>query len=65
MNEKYNFSPHWQRVANGKRNRKYIKVLENEERTILDNIDNILMEILHFLEKLYVSPPRESWRLEV
>ena len=48
MNEKYNFSPHWQRVANDKRNRKYIKVLENEGRTILDNIDSILMEILAF-----------------
>ena len=60
MNEKCNFSPYWQRVANGRRNRKYIKVLENEGRTILDNIESISMEILHFLEKLYVSPPKES-----
>lgn len=37
-------------MANGrfKCNRKYIKVY------ILDNIDGILAEILHFFEKLYV-----------
>lgn len=40
-------SKFFHRVANGKRNRKYIKVLESKERTLLDNI-NILEEILHF-----------------
>ena len=50
-------------MANGKRNRKYIKVLESKEITLLDNI-NILEEILHFFWKLYTSVPRESWRLE-
>ena len=52
-------------MANGGRNRKYIKVLGNKEGALLDNIDNILDEILHFFfKKLYTSPPGESWRLE-
>ena len=43
-------------MANDKRNRKYIKTLENEEGAILDNINSILVEILQFFKKLYVSP---------
>ena len=52
------------RVANGRRNRKYIKILENKRGTMLDNIASFSEEILHCFEKLYMSPLGESWRLE-
>ena len=51
------------KVANGRRNRKYIKVLENERGLVLNNSESIKEEILYF-EKLYSSPSRESWRVE-
>lgn len=51
------------RVANFKCNRNYIKALENEG-IILDNIDSVSMEILHFFGKPYASPHGESCRLE-
>lgn len=57
-------SEFFHRVVNGRHNRKYIEVLENKEGTLLDNIDSISKETLHFFEKLYKNPPRESWRLE-
>ena len=50
-------------MANGRRNRKYIKVLENERGLVLNNSESIKEEILYF-EKLYSSPFRESWRVE-
>ena len=49
---------HW--VANGRRNRKYIKVLGKKEGALLDNIDNILEEILHFFKKAIHKSP---WRV--
>ena len=36
------------RVVNGRHNRNYIKVLEDEEGALLDNIDKFSEEILHF-----------------
>ena len=36
-------------VANGRRNRKFIKILENEKGLVLNNIDSIMEEILLFL----------------
>nr|CAN67046.1 hypothetical protein VITISV_001151 [Vitis vinifera] len=47
-----------------RRNRKFIKILENERGLVLNNIDSITEEILLFYEKLYSSPPGESWRVE-
>ena len=57
-------SKFFHKVANGKRNRKFIKFLENERGLVLNNIDSITEEILLFYEKLYSSPPKESWRVE-
>ena len=57
-------SKFFHKVANGRRSRKFIKILENERGLVLDNIDSISKEILHFFEKLYSSPPGESWRVE-
>ena len=57
-------SKFFHKVANGKRNRKFIKFLENERGLVLNNIDSITEEILLFYEKLYSSPPGESWRVE-
>ncbi|RVW76330.1 hypothetical protein CK203_049886 [Vitis vinifera] len=57
-------SKFFHKVANGGRNRKFIKFLENERGLVLNNIDSITEEILLFYEKLYLSPPRESWRVE-
>ncbi|RVW66526.1 hypothetical protein CK203_064972 [Vitis vinifera] len=51
-------------VANGKRNRKFIKVLENERGLVMNNSESIKEEILRYFEKLYVSPSGESWRVE-
>lgn len=52
------------RVANGKRNMKFIKYLDNEERATLDNLKNIYEEIVGLFGKLYASPLGDSWRLE-
>ncbi|RVX05678.1 putative ribonuclease H protein [Vitis vinifera] len=51
-------------VANGRRNRKYIKVLENERGLVLNNSKSIKEEILRYFEKLYASPSEESWRVK-
>ena len=51
-------------MANGRRNRKYIKVLENERGLVLNNSESIKEETLKYFEKLYSSPFRESWRVE-
>ena len=48
------------KVANGRRNRKYIKVLENERGLVLNNSESIKEEILRYFEKLYASPSEES-----
>ena len=52
------------KVANGRRNRNFIKFLENERGLVLDNSESITDEILLYFKKLYSSPPRESWRVE-
>ena len=51
-------------MANGRRNRKYIKVLENERGLVLNNAESIIEEILLYFEKLYASPTGESWSIE-
>ena len=57
-------SKFFHKVANGRRNRKFIKVLENERGLVLDNSESIKEEILRYFEKLYTSPSGESWRVE-
>ncbi|KAJ9709585.1 hypothetical protein PVL29_001188 [Vitis rotundifolia] len=57
-------SKFFHKVANGRRNRKFIKVLENERGLVLDNSESIKEEILRYFEKLYASPFGESWRVE-
>ena len=52
------------KVVNGRRNRKYIKVLENERGLVLNNSESIKEEILMYFEKLYLSHSGESWRVE-
>ncbi|KAJ9693494.1 hypothetical protein PVL29_012324 [Vitis rotundifolia] len=52
------------KVANGKRNRKFIKMLENERGLVLNNAESIIEEILLYFEKLYASPTGESWSIE-
>ena len=47
-----------------RRNRKFIKVLENERGIVLNNSESIIEEILLYFEKLYSSPTGESWRVE-
>ena len=54
-------SKFFHKVANGKRNRKYIKVLENEKGLVLNNSKSIKEETLRYFEKLYSSPSGESW----
>ena len=48
------------RVVNGRHNRNYIKVLEDEEGALLDNIDKFSEEILHFKKNPCTSPLRKS-----
>ncbi|KAL6328062.1 hypothetical protein AAG906_033333 [Vitis piasezkii] len=57
-------SKFYHKVANGRRNRKYIKELENERGLVLKNAESITEEILHYFEKLYTSPTGESWGVE-
>ncbi|RVW46188.1 Transposon TX1 uncharacterized 149 kDa protein [Vitis vinifera] len=54
----------YHKVANGRRNRKYIKELENERGLVLKNAESITEEILLYFEKLYTSPTGESWGVE-
>ena len=51
-------------MANGRQNRKVIKVLENERGIVLNNSESITEEILLYFEKLYASPTGESWSVE-
>ncbi|RVW92050.1 hypothetical protein CK203_037097 [Vitis vinifera] len=57
-------SSFFHKVANGKRNRKFIKELENESGLMLNNSESIKEEILRYFEKLYASPSGEPWRVE-
>ncbi|RVX21544.1 putative ribonuclease H protein [Vitis vinifera] len=52
------------KVANGRRNKNFIKLLENERGLVLDSSESITEEILLYFKKLYSCPPRESWRVE-
>ena len=51
-------SKFFHKMANCRRNRKYIKELENERGL------SITEEILLYFEKLYASPTGESWSVE-
>ena len=51
-------------MANDRRNRKFIKVLENERGIVLNNSESITEDILLYFEKLYASPTGESWSIE-
>ena len=53
-------SKFFHKVANGRRNRKFIKFLENERGLVLNNSESITEEILLYFEKLYLSPLGES-----
>ena len=57
-------SKFFHKMANGRQNRKFIKVLENERGLVLNNSKSIIEEILLYFEKLYASPTGESWRVE-
>ncbi|RVW69351.1 Transposon TX1 uncharacterized 149 kDa protein [Vitis vinifera] len=57
-------SKFFHKVANGRRNRKYIKTLENERGLVLNNAESITKEILLYFEKLYANPIGESWSIE-
>ena len=57
-------SKFFHKVANGRINRKFIKVLENERGIVLNNSESITKEILLYFEKLYSGPTGESWRVE-
>ncbi|RVW93866.1 Transposon TX1 uncharacterized 149 kDa protein [Vitis vinifera] len=57
-------SKFYHKVTNGRRNRKYIKELENERGLVLKNAESITEEILHYFEKLYTNPTGESWGVE-
>ncbi|RVX15151.1 Transposon TX1 uncharacterized 149 kDa protein [Vitis vinifera] len=52
------------KMANERRNKNFIKFLENERGLVLDNSESITDEILLYFKKLYSSPLRESWRVE-
>ncbi|RVW96282.1 LINE-1 retrotransposable element ORF2 protein [Vitis vinifera] len=51
-------------MANGRRNKNFIKILENERGLVLDSSESITEEILLYFKKLYSCPTRESWRVE-
>ena len=57
-------SKFFHKVVNGRRNRKFIKVLENERGLMLNNSESIKEEILRYFEKLYASPSGEPWSVE-
>ncbi|KAJ9705647.1 hypothetical protein PVL29_003625 [Vitis rotundifolia] len=52
------------KVANGRRNRNFIKLLENERGLVLDKPESITEEILLYFKKLYSNPHGESWGVE-
>ncbi|RVW65102.1 hypothetical protein CK203_034943 [Vitis vinifera] len=57
-------SKFFHKVANGRRNRKFIKVLENESGLVLNNAKSIHRRFYFTLKKLYASPTGESWSIE-
>ncbi|RVX09418.1 Transposon TX1 uncharacterized 149 kDa protein [Vitis vinifera] len=57
-------SKFFHKVANGRRNRKFNKVLENESGLVLNNSESITEKILLYFEKLYASLIGESWSAE-
>ena len=57
-------SQFFHKVANGKRNEKFIKFLVSKKGEILNNVENIFTEIVNFFGKLYSKPLSVSWRLE-
>ena len=57
-------SKFFDRVANGKKNRKFFKSLVSKDKVILDNIESISDEIKHHFGKLFSKPLSGSWRIE-
>ncbi|KAJ9707046.1 hypothetical protein PVL29_002163 [Vitis rotundifolia] len=57
-------SKFFHKVANDRRNRKFIKEPENERGLVLNNTESITEEILLYFEKLYASPTGEPWIVE-
>ena len=57
-------SKFFHKVANGRRNRNFIKYLENERGLMLDNSESITEEILLYFKKPYSSSPGEFLRVE-
>ena len=57
-------SKFFHRMANGRRNRKFIKSLISEREVTLSNIEVISKEIVNFFGKLYFKPEGASWRVE-
>ena len=57
-------SKFFHKVANGKRNKKFIKSLVLEDGVVLDNIESISEEIKHHFGKLFYKPSEGSWRIE-
>ena len=53
-------SKFFHKVANGRQNRKFINVLEDESGLVLNNAESIIEKILLYFEKLYASPTGES-----
>ena len=53
-------SKFFHKVANSRRNKKFIKVLEDESGLVLNNAESITEKILLCFEKLYASPIEES-----
>ena len=51
-------------MANGRRNRKFIKSLVSEDGVVLNNIESISKEIKQHFEKLLSKPLGSSWRIE-
>ena len=49
-------SKFFHKVANDRRNRKFMKVLKNERGIVLNNSESITEEILLYFEKLYSGP---------
>ena len=57
-------SKFFHKVANGKRNKKFIKSLVLEDGVVLDNIESISEEIKHHFGKLFSKPSESHWRIE-
>ena len=51
-------------MANERRKKKFINLLESEEGETLSGSDVILEEILKYFRSLYTKPERNSWKLK-